>query len=521
MSSKTKAMICSAFKMNGYHLRGDASNHLAGLFASVNEVQREDCIDKILEALQKQDLQSSIIELEVLENAIRSIGSEEKNEETLVVIDAFSVPKYVYNCEKKKFLKTTERSELNMSLFGSANDKAELFRNRYRLLLQRTCRHKLFTPPIPGQDEINAKKFQLRNIEYLLGCTSKLKDIIVLGMITQLKEAKFFLEDLTGVVELDVREAKFHTGLFTENSFVLAEGWYDDEVFHVTAFGFPPLENAKTTRAYYGNLNFFGGSSNLCAKASLKLKEVEQKNEDAMCVFLSDVWLDKEKVTKKLEALFFGFQDIPPVFFVFCGPFCSYPHGQAHGSVLKEGFANLSRVIIRFPNLCQNSKFIFVPSSEDLGFGQILPRPPLPQFIIDDFTKKIPNAIFTTNPCRIQYCTQEIVVFRENMLKKMCRNSLRCPTTDLSSHFVKTLLSQGHLSPLPLNVSPVYWTHDHALQLYPVPDLIVMCDRFTEPFEIPLVDCLSINPGSFSCNDFNFKVYYPSTKTVDDSKVEE
>ena len=40
----------------------------------------------------------------------------------------------------------------------------------------------------------------------------------------------------------------FHTGLFTENCFVLAEGWYEDEVFHVNAFGFPPPESAKTTR---------------------------------------------------------------------------------------------------------------------------------------------------------------------------------------------------------------------------------------------------------------------------------
>ena len=40
----------------------------------------------------------------------------------------------------------------------------------------------------------------------------------------------------------------FHTGLFTEHCFVLAEGWYEDEVFHVNAFGFPPPEPAKVSR---------------------------------------------------------------------------------------------------------------------------------------------------------------------------------------------------------------------------------------------------------------------------------
>ena len=130
-SQRSKSVICSAFKMNGYHLRGEASDHLMQLFASVDEVQREDCIERIIESLEKQDLSSNIIELDVLENAIRSIGSEENNEETLVVISAFDVPKFTYSCEKKKFLPTNERSELKMSLFGSANDKAELFRNRY------------------------------------------------------------------------------------------------------------------------------------------------------------------------------------------------------------------------------------------------------------------------------------------------------------------------------------------------------------------------------------------------------
>jgi len=40
----------------------------------------------------------------------------------------------------------------------------------------------------------------------------------------------------------------FHTGLFSENCFVLAEGFYEDEVFHISAFGFPPPEPARTTR---------------------------------------------------------------------------------------------------------------------------------------------------------------------------------------------------------------------------------------------------------------------------------
>ena len=46
-------------------------------------------------------------------------------------------------------------------------------------------------------------------------------------------------------------------------------------------------------RAYYGNINFFGGPSPECAKSSTKLLQKEQENESAMFIFLSDVWLDQ------------------------------------------------------------------------------------------------------------------------------------------------------------------------------------------------------------------------------------
>jgi DNA polymerase epsilon subunit 2 len=49
-------------------------------------------------------------------------------------------------------------------------------------------------------------------------------------------------------------------------------------------------------RSYFGNINFFGGFGNQCAKSSTKLKQIEQENQDAMFVFLSDVWLDQVKV---------------------------------------------------------------------------------------------------------------------------------------------------------------------------------------------------------------------------------
>jgi DNA polymerase epsilon subunit 2 len=41
---------------------------------------------------------------------------------------------------------------------------------------------------------------------------------------------------------------RFHSGVFVENTFVLAEGWYEDGLFHVSFMGFPPLEDFESFR---------------------------------------------------------------------------------------------------------------------------------------------------------------------------------------------------------------------------------------------------------------------------------
>ncbi|XP_023608838.1 DNA polymerase epsilon subunit 2 isoform X12 [Myotis lucifugus] len=356
---------------------------------------------------------------------------------------------------------------------------------------QRTHRHELFTPPVIGShpDE-SGSKFQ----------------------------GKFFLEDPTGTVQLDLSKAQFHSGLYTESCFVLAEGWFEDQVFHVNAFGFPPTEPSSTTRAYYGNINFFGGPSNTSVKTSAKLKQLEDENKDAMFVFISDVWLDQAEVLEKLHTMFSGYSPAPPTCFILCGNFSSAPYGKNQVQALKDSLKTLADIICEYPNIHQSSRFVFVPGPEDPGFGSILPRPPLAESITNEFRQRVPFSVFTTNPCRIQYCTQEIIVFREDLVNKMCRNCVHFPSSnlDIPNHFVKTILSQGHLTPLPLYVCPVYWAYDYALRVYPLPDLLVIADKY-DPFTLTNTECLCINPGSFPRSGFSFKVFYPSNKTVEDS----
>ncbi|XP_050406951.2 DNA polymerase epsilon subunit 2 [Patella vulgata] len=524
MAAKLRNVITSAFKMHGLTLRSEASRYLVEVLTPLDEGERDGWLDHMIEIIQKQPLSSSMIDKIVCEAAVQECNAEqdEEGENVFCIIDAFSVPRFTYHPDRKKFIPNTSLGIKGPVLHGTADDKATLFRERYTILQQRTLRHDLFTPPVLGSapDE-QTKKFQLKPIEFLLGSTAKLGDIIVLGMLTQMKEGKWYLEDPTGYVQIDLSTANFHKGLFTENSFVLAEGWYEDSLFHVNAFGFPPTETAKSSRAYFGNINFFGGPSSTSVKASNKLKKVEEENQDAMFVVLSDVWLDNVKVMEKLKELFAGYSEFPPTCFILCGNFSSAPHGTSHVKTLKESFHNLGEMLSEFPTLIKTCKFVFVPGPQDPGLATILPRPAIPNSITEELRRKIPSAIFTTNPCRIQYCTQEIVIFREDIVTKMCRNCVKFPSDgDVPTHFAKSIISQGHLCPLPLHVCPTYWAYDRSLRIYPLPDLVICADK-CDPFTTTQVECTIMNPGSFPRTNFGFKVYYPATREVQESQIQE
>ncbi|KAG8126709.1 hypothetical protein E2320_021781, partial [Naja naja] len=473
-AEKLRSKVGAAFKMHGLVLRAEATKYLTEALQATNEVELEDMIENIIDAVEKQSLSCNMIERSMVETAVlecsRSI--DEAIEHIFNIIGAFDIPRYIYNSERKKFLPLCMTDHSAPNLFGSARDKAELFRERYIILQQRTHRHELFTPSAIGtQTDESKSKFQLKTVETLLGSSAKMGEVIVLGMITQLKEVGM--------------KMKYFMSLLLD--------------FHLQ------------------NLLLLLGPSSTSVKSSAKLKQMEEENEDAMFVFLSDVWLDQAEVLENLRIMFSGYSAMPPTCFFFCGNFSSTPYGKNQIQSLKDSLKALADIICEYPSIHERSRFVFVPGSEDPGPGSILPRPPLTENITEEFRRQVPFSVFTTNPCRVQYCTQEIIIFREDLVNKMCRNCVRFPNSslDIPNHFVKTILSQGHLTPLPLNVSPVYWAYDYTLRTYPLPDLIVFADKY-DPFTVTNTDCLCINPGSFPRSGFSFKVFYPSSKTVED-----
>ncbi|CAH0403436.1 unnamed protein product [Chilo suppressalis] len=510
--------VNNAFKLSGFTIRREASNFVAEQLSPLSSSERQKMIDKLTAHLLRQCLSQPVLEKEHLETAYRECSSFglEECETVLNVIDAFSIPKINYDSERNRFTKDVNSGN---NLYPEPKWKAQYLIDRYTLIWQRTVRNKLFAQEVlPSGVEEN--RFRLRKIEVLLSSSSKIDEVIVLGLLTQLTEGKFYLEDPTGSVLLDMTQTRYHSGLFTENSFVLAEGYYDDKVLHVMGLVLPPSESRATSLSYFGNLNTFGGKSKTLLKKSQNLLKIEQENEDGMIVFLSDVWFDNLKVMAKLKTLFSGYNDFPPIAFVFLGEFLSCPYGYEHSIQLKAALASLGDLIYQFTKLKEACKFIFIPGRGDPAAANILPRPAIPDSITQDIRNKVGDSvIFATNPCRIQYCTQEFVLIRQDLVTKMCRNSIHFPESgDIPDHLTKTLLSQCTLSPLSLGVQPVYWKHADALSLYPMPDLVVVADHF-QPYTRSYQDCQVINPGSFPRTEFSFKVYIPSSRTVEESQI--
>ncbi|XP_071517352.1 DNA polymerase epsilon subunit 2 [Panulirus ornatus] len=517
--TSNKSLVVNLFKLHGLTARSDGAKYLCELLEPLPKDEHEKWIEKVIEAVQKLPISSTLISKEDIHKAAKEVGTADNDdiENLLQVVDIFRVPRLTYNNERKKFVVAPA---IPRDLHGEASDKAALFRERYTVVHQRTCNHDLFRQPVVGTTEEDGKKFGLTKVEYLLGSSCRLQEVVVLGLLTQLIEGQHHLEDDTGAVQLDLSDTKFHNGLFTHNCFILVEGWYEDGLLHANAVGLPPPEAANSTRARMGNVNYFGGQGTVCTKNILKLQQVEQENKDAMFVLLSDVWLDKIKVTDKLRTLFAGYAHFPPTAFIFCGNFLSSCHGANQAFELQQALASLGSIISGYPELITNSRFIFVPGPNDPGPGNIFPRPSLPEYVTKEIKKTVPNSIFVNNPCRLLYCTQEIVIFRENIVAKMCRNCIYFPTSsdEIPSHFAKTLVSQGHLAPLPLHVLPVYWGLDHCLSLHPTPDLIITADK-GDAFTTTHNESIIVNPGSFSTTDFSFKVYMPATRQIEDSQI--
>ncbi|XP_037722354.1 DNA polymerase epsilon subunit 2 [Drosophila subpulchrella] len=509
--------ITNTFKLCGFLIRSENSSYLAEQLLPFEAAERDKWLTVITENLQSQKLLTPHVERAALEKAINELNRVglDEGETVFALIDAFTVPRFRYNQRVKKFELDTQPRQL----LTAPRMKSDYMQQRYAMLLQKTLRHDLFAPAVIQDGvaaEAQAKKFKLQFAENLLA-TSAVKEAVVLGLLTQLKEGKFYVEDPTGCVQLDLTGARFHAGFFCEGCFVLAEGNYKEGILKVDGLGFPPAEPATSSRAFFGTANTWGGESSKLLKYSPRLQELERTNTETTIVFLSDVRLDLPVVMDKLRQLFVGYDSCPPQAIVLMGPFTASTRNHHE---LRHHLDALGGLAAGCEQLKKQTDLILVPSSEDPTAPNILPRAPIPECLASGLLKAWPRTQLATNPCRLQYCTQQIVVCRLDLMAKFCRNTLHFPedTSQIEQHFARTIVCQGHLVPIHPIAMPVHWDYDPALWLYPLPDLIVMGDS-CQSFSSNQHGCTVLNTGSFVKSKFAFKVYIPATRTIEDSEI--
>lgn len=87
-----------------------------------------------------------------------------------------------------------------------------------------------------------------------------------------------------------------------------------------------------------------------------------------------------------------------------------------------ENFDALGDLLASYPQIATKSHFLFVPGPMDPWGSSTLPRPPIPDSFISRMEGKLDKVHFGSNPCRVKFCGQELVVFRHDLMAKMLRN---------------------------------------------------------------------------------------------------
>jgi DNA polymerase epsilon subunit 2 len=168
------------------------------------------------------------------------------------VVDAFSQPRYLYSSSTKQF-----QQGAKPIIIAAPKEKAELFRQRYHVILQRLLRNDLFQT-YPNHTHPNHQTAgKISSINNLLGRRNQ--HFLLFGLLTRSPSGVLSLSDLESSIPLDLSDAVSAGGFFAPGVFVLVDGKYTDkEIFRVHTIVSPPSERRDVSKQVYGHVDFLG-----------------------------------------------------------------------------------------------------------------------------------------------------------------------------------------------------------------------------------------------------------------------
>ncbi|KAF8138420.1 DNA polymerase epsilon, subunit B [Boletus edulis] len=535
MADARQRIIIKVFRKYSHSLGPEALQFLEEVLDR-HEIANEEIefsIETIAREYNKQDDAAMKVSLSILQrvyDALQDQGPGDRVETELLdpeshlyVIDAFEMPAWNWSYERGTF----ERSLIPPTMSGTAESRIASTRNRLHIIKQSILRNEHFSPStLPSRDREHL--VTLKSTKQLLGRAGE--RFLLLGMLAHNMEGKLCLEDSDGTVVLDVSKLdEPGEGLYTEGCIALVEGEYTEEgTLEVIAMGQPPCEDRETARSIYGHIDFLGKGSTTLLEDSNYARRVREELSDTYFFFLSDVWLDNPKTFIGLQKMFDNCIEnsfIPKVI-VMCGNFTSRSIMQGSGQDIQryhENFDSLGQLIASYPQITRTTSFVFVPGPLDLTSNVTLPRKPILSSFTAQLRAKVPKIHFATNPCRLKFFAQEIVIFREDTMARMLRNTVEVKPNvmgdDLRRYLVQTILDQSHLTPLTSQIQPTLCAYDHALRLYPLPTAVVLADRY-EKYKLTYSGCHVFNPGSFLAKSLAFSTYCPAEMSSEEGVID-
>lgn len=271
-----------------------------------------------------------------------------------------------------------------------------------------------------------------------------------------------------------------------------------------------------------------------------------------------------------------------PIGLVLIGSFYSKSLAVTEGSstshvtnsnLYKSAFDNLAMILESYPNVCTQCKLFIVPGDKDPWMSMVTkdansiwPKVSIPQLFATRLRRVVKNIEFVSNPNRINYLSHEMAVVRDDLGARFRRNDItylcklteeevqkavaNYPNSQLtqfsqfnvsnnvntleidklvreesaadmeSKKIVKTILDQGDLSPFVSRIRPISPNYWNAMNITPLPHLVILADNTTPTFVRNYKGCEFANVGAFLAHGHaNYIEYYPHSKRAKHQKL--
>jgi len=222
--------IFKRFKSRGWSITTAAIKGLMSVLGKEDDVAKvfDDVVGEISERLDKREVSSSVISVELMEEVCASLSTDESDIEVrkFKLIDAFSMPRISYDAFQKSYALADPPE---YTLQGGIDVRANMYKERLHLATQRALRagftlrgmggkkkttsshgHSSASAAGEGEGEGEGAEdvWEISTLESLLGDSGRVR--VLLGILTQPEEGKWHLEDATSSMWLDLNHVQYH-----------------------------------------------------------------------------------------------------------------------------------------------------------------------------------------------------------------------------------------------------------------------------------------------------------------------